>query len=87
MHHANQLLAHLGDYYCEGINEIKDKQNKVRPPKIAVNVRGKPQFLKDKESVIGYQSTNTIIEQIFCSDPAPTSVEWSYGGSIQHTLE
>jgi len=78
-----------GDYYCEGINSnsLKNEDFIVRSSKFTVNVVGKPQFLNEKDIVLGYRNSNTRIEQEFCSDPPPTNIQWEYGGSVQHKIE
>lgn len=54
---------------------------------MTVDVVGKPQFLKKKDEIVGYQNTNTHIVKEFCSDPPPTSVEWLYDGLVHYSIE
>ncbi|CAG2123183.1 unnamed protein product, partial [Medioppia subpectinata] len=36
-------------------------------------------IIQKKDTAYGYRGTDTDVEQIFCSDPTPTSVYWQYG--------
>jgi hypothetical protein len=70
-----------GHYYCEALNHnsITNKEVVVRSSKITVDVHGKPAIIQKNEVTYGYRGTNTDIEQLFCSDPPPTAVYWTYG--------
>ncbi|CAG2102918.1 unnamed protein product, partial [Medioppia subpectinata] len=70
-----------GHYYCEALNHnsITNKELIVRSAKIIVDIMGKPAIIQKKDTAYGYRGTDTDVEQIFCSDPTPTSVYWQYG--------
>ncbi|KPM10958.1 kin of IRRE-like protein 1-like protein [Sarcoptes scabiei] len=72
-----------GDYYCHGINynSILNKEITVPSSKFAINVVGKPLFLNEHKTVIGYRGLDTKLEQSFCSDPHPDKVYWIYGSN------
>lgn len=85
--HNNNIR--LGEYYCRGKNHISltSEEGIAMSNRLIVDIVGKPQFLQQRETLEGYQNTNTRIEKIFCSDPPPTKVQWIYDGSIQHNVE
>lgn len=70
-----------GHYYCEALNHnpITNKEVIVRSSKIVVDIFGKPAIIQKKELNHGYRGTETDIEQLFCSDPPPSLVYWTYG--------
>nr|XP_027204918.1 hemicentin-2-like [Dermatophagoides pteronyssinus] len=79
----NVTYLNEGSYYCQGINYnwILNKENMVPSSQFAVNIVGRPLFIKDKRTVIGYRGLDTKIEQSFCSDPSPNQVYWIYGSN------
>lgn len=77
----------LGEYYCEAENRIENDINKAMSDQMVVNVVGKPQFLSPNAPVIGYQNANTLVEAVFCSDPPPISVKWTYDTIMHHDIE
>ncbi|OTF76852.1 kin of IRRE-like protein 1-like protein [Euroglyphus maynei] len=79
----NATYLNEGSYYCQGINYnwILNKENMVPSSQFAVNIVGRPLFIKDKKTVIGYRGLDTKIEQSFCSDPPPNQVYWIYGSN------
>ncbi|UXI19888.1 uncharacterized protein NH340_JMT05831 [Sarcoptes scabiei] len=79
----NATYMNEGDYYCHGINynSILNKEITVPSSKFAINVVGKPLFLNEHKTVIGYRGLDTKLEQSFCSDPHPDKVYWIYGSN------
>jgi hypothetical protein len=70
-----------GHYYCEGLNHnvLIDKDFVVRSAKFTVDIIGKPAVIQNPGAIQGYRSAITDVEQLFCSDPLPTSVYWRFG--------
>lgn len=85
----NSSYSDEGEYYCRGKNHISltSEEGIAMSNRLIVDIVGKPQFLQQRETLEGYQNTNTRIEKIFCSDPPPTKVQWIYDGSIQHNVD
>ncbi|XP_054167069.1 irregular chiasm C-roughest protein-like [Oppia nitens] len=84
---ANNLVIHNatyndeGHYYCEAINynDITHKEMVARSGRITVDITGRPEIVRRSNPTYGYRSTDTDIEQVFCSDPAPSEVVWLFG--------
>lgn len=76
-----QFVSIVGHYYCELLNHnpITNEDKIVRSARMVVDVFGKPAVVQKPDYAYGSRTEDSEIEQVFCSDPPPTNVYWTYG--------